>query len=46
MMLLVRQDGRWRIAAQAWDKESEGQPIPPDLLAGASDSALPKADHD
>jgi hypothetical protein len=34
MMLLVREGGRWRIAAQAWDKETESNPIPPELLAG------------
>lgn len=31
--LLVKEGGRWRIAAQAWDKEKPGQEIPPPLLA-------------
>ncbi|MGH8864648.1 MAG: hypothetical protein ACREVZ_08400, partial [Burkholderiales bacterium] len=29
--LLVREGGRWRIAAQAWDAESASQRIPPGL---------------
>lgn len=28
MMLLVKTDGRWRIAAQAWDKAADTRPIP------------------
>lgn len=28
MLLLVKSDGRWRIAAQAWDRESAANPIP------------------
>lgn len=33
MMLLVKSEGRWKIAAQAWDKETEDAPIPDELLA-------------
>ncbi|MDA0824441.1 MAG: DUF4440 domain-containing protein [Proteobacteria bacterium] len=29
--LLLKDDGRWRIAAQAWDMAREGLPIPPAL---------------
>ena len=29
--LLVRNEGKWRIAAQAWDHESEASPIPAHL---------------
>jgi hypothetical protein len=32
MMLLVKSDGHWKIAAQAWDKETSGTPIPDELL--------------
>jgi hypothetical protein len=32
--LLVKEDGRWRIAAQAWDKERPEQKIPPTMLIG------------
>ncbi len=32
MLLLVKTDGAWKIAAQAWDRESAAQPIPPGLL--------------
>jgi hypothetical protein len=28
MLLLVKTDGQWRIAAQAWDKASDAHPIP------------------
>ncbi len=31
--LLVKEDGRWRIAAQAWDKEKPDQKIPPAMLS-------------
>lgn len=34
MMLLVRAEGRWKIAAQAWDKETLDRPIPASLLSG------------
>lgn len=32
MMLLVKSDGEWKIAAQAWDKETARTQIPDDLL--------------
>lgn len=32
MMLLVKDAGEWKIAAQAWDKESPGNPIPSELV--------------
>ncbi len=32
MMLLVKTEGRWQIASQAWDTEGDSKPIPPDLL--------------
>lgn len=32
MLLLVKTDGEWRIAAQAWDTESDGKPVPAGLL--------------
>ena len=32
MMLLVKSDGHWKIAAQAWDRETNSLPIPDDLL--------------
>ena len=32
--LLVKDDGVWRIAAQAWDIESESNQVPVGLLAG------------
>ena len=31
MLLLVKSEGARRIAAQAWDRESPSNPIPPDL---------------
>ncbi|MGI9477435.1 MAG: nuclear transport factor 2 family protein [Hyphomicrobiaceae bacterium] len=31
-MLFVRSDGRWRIAAQAWDTETAEKPVPAALL--------------
>ena len=30
--LLVKDDGKWRIAAHAWDQASEERPVPKDLL--------------
>lgn len=33
MMLLVKDAGCWKIAAQAWDKESDSALIPAELLA-------------
>lgn len=34
MMLLAKDGGVWRIAAQAWDRESASNPIPTELLGG------------
>ena len=31
-ILLVKDRGRWRIAAQAWDMEDPGKAVPPDWL--------------
>lgn len=31
MLLLVKSDGRWQIAAQAWDMESGTEALPPEL---------------
>jgi hypothetical protein len=42
MMLLVRNEDGWRIAAQAWDKASSCRPVPDDLLGpAATDGARP-----
>ena len=30
-ILLVKEEGRWRIAAQAWDNAAPGRPLPGDL---------------
>jgi hypothetical protein len=35
--ILVREDGSWRIAAQAWDLENEARKIPADLAGPESD---------
>jgi hypothetical protein len=35
MLLLIKDDGCWRIVAQGWDSESADKPIPPELLRGA-----------
>ncbi len=32
MLLLVKSAGHWKIAAQAWDKETSSTPIPDELL--------------
>jgi len=32
MMLLVKSEGHWKIAAQAWDKGTNSVPIPAELL--------------
>ncbi len=32
MLLLVKDTGAWRIAAQAWDTERDGRRLPADLL--------------
>jgi ketosteroid isomerase-like protein len=34
MLLLVKTEGAWRIAAQAWDPETPEKPIPAELLGG------------
>ncbi len=31
-VLLVKDEGRWRIAAQAWDNAGSGRPVPDDLV--------------
>jgi hypothetical protein len=33
MLLLVKTGGKWRIAAQAWDKAGDAAPVPAWLLA-------------
>lgn len=33
MLLLVKSAGHWKVAAQAWDKETSSTPIPDELLA-------------
>ena len=32
MLLLVKTGGHWKIAAQAWDKETTDNPVPEELL--------------
>jgi hypothetical protein len=34
MLLLVKDQGSWRIAAQAWDRASETNPVPAQFLTG------------
>ena len=36
MLLLVKSEGRWQIAAQAWDKASDANPLPDELVSGAT----------
>ena len=36
MLLLIKDEGAWRIVSQAWDTESETKPIPERLLAGTT----------
>lgn len=36
MMLLVKSEGQWKIAAQAWDKAGEINPLPDTLVSGAT----------
>ncbi|HWK98002.1 MAG TPA: DUF4440 domain-containing protein [Pseudolabrys sp.] len=36
MMLFVKDDGRWRIAAQAWDTEGDGRTLPAALAGEAT----------
>jgi ketosteroid isomerase-like protein len=31
-LLLVKEDGAWKIVSQAWDTESETNPVPAHLL--------------
>jgi hypothetical protein len=31
-LLLVKEEGAWKIVAQAWDMEREGNPMPAHLL--------------
>ena len=33
-MLLVKEDGRWRIVSQAWDMERPGNPLPEEFRSG------------
>ena len=35
MMLLVKEEGAWRIAAQAWDVETQTRRLPDELLTAA-----------
>jgi hypothetical protein len=34
MLLLVKDQGNWRIAAQAWDRASDANPVPAQFLTG------------
>jgi ketosteroid isomerase-like protein len=34
-LLLIKDEGRWKIVAQAWDTEGDGKTIPARLLSGA-----------
>ena len=36
MLLLVKSEGQWKIAAQAWDKASESNPLPDTLVSGSA----------
>lgn len=38
MLLLVKDEGVWRIASQAWDKESPSNPVPVHLGSGSARS--------
>ena len=35
-LLLIRDEGRWRIVSQAWDMASEAKPLPGHLAGGAA----------
>lgn len=37
MLLLVKSDGRWRIAAQAWDRAGPARPLPASLASPAGE---------
>ena len=39
MMLLVKSEGAWRIAAQAWDRVTSSNPIPDELMTSAAEPA-------
>ena len=43
MLLLVKSEGAWQIAAQAWDKSGEANPVPADLLGRARRSDAARA---
>jgi hypothetical protein len=36
MLLLIKDEGAWRIVSQAWDTESPSKLIPSDLIAGVA----------
>jgi hypothetical protein len=36
MLLLIKDEGAWRVVSQAWDAESPSKPIPAHLLRGAA----------
>jgi len=36
MLLLIKDEGAWRIVSQAWDAESPAKPIPAYLVGGAT----------
>jgi ketosteroid isomerase-like protein len=42
MLLLVRDEGQWRIVSQAWDTENPSKPIPAFLTVGQSRAEAPK----
>ena len=37
MLLLIKNEGRWQIVAQAWDNETPARPIPKHLLTANSE---------
>lgn len=36
MPLLVKSEGQWKIAAQAWDPANEANPLPDALVSGVT----------
>jgi ketosteroid isomerase-like protein len=46
MLLLVRDEGQWRIVSQAWDAENPSKPIPAFLTAGNSKAGEREPDAD
>ena len=46
MLLLVRDEGQWRIVSQAWDTENPSKPIPAFLTAGRSKAGEQEPDAD